>query len=256
MALPQKIQVGVEAGPPSGLLGWRCPNVGERSGRRHGPSESLGPTTSETKRMVEWVMDRSHPPRHIPVLTTLLLAGCQSCDPHPDPGETGQPGDSSPESGWDTTDTSDNTDTADTADSGMPLSEPPDLQQLDNGVSVQFVRIEVDQSHHYSFTIQPDQAGGTHGLMVSMGTNDWSTNQDMIFSLGLPYPTTDDYPPGEAVAYDGELVNGSRKWASISPGSSNESAVSYPDLAAGAYYVTVHNTSDQAGSYELYYSAW
>lgn len=135
-------------------------------------------------------------------------------------------------------------------------SEPPDVKLLTNGKSVRFVEIKAGETHYYKFTISQSMSGGWHGMVVSMGTNDWQTNQDMMFSLGLPYPTNRDYTVGQSVALNGDVVNGSRKWGSISKGSSNESVQISSGLAAGTYYIMVYNTAGIDGHYELYYSAW
>lgn len=135
-------------------------------------------------------------------------------------------------------------------------NEPAGIKTLTNGKSVRFVEIKAGATHYYKFTISPSMSGSWHGMLVSMGTNDWKTNQDMMFSLNCPYPTSRDYSVGSSVSIVGETINGSQKWASISKGSSNESVQISQGLQAGTYYVMVYNTASIDGVYELYYSAW
>jgi hypothetical protein len=129
--------------------------------------------------------------------------------------------------------------------------DPPGVITLTNANVVRYVEILPGESHYYKFSIPQ----GTRAMMVSMGTNDWRTNQDMMFSLGLPYPTTNDYPVGESFTVNGEMINGSRKWARIVKGGSNESYVISDNVIPGTYYIMVHNTSNIDGKYELYYYA-
>jgi hypothetical protein len=124
-------------------------------------------------------------------------------------------------------------------------------KELTNANSVRRVEIKPNETHYYYFDIP----SGTGAMMVSMGTNDWKTNQDMMFSLGEPRPTSNDYPVGESFTVNGEMINGSRKWARIVKGGSNESYVISDNVIPGTYYIMVHNTSNIDGKYELYYYA-
>jgi hypothetical protein len=126
---------------------------------------------------------------------------------------------------------------------------PPGVRTLTNSNAVRYVEIMPGETHYYEFNI-PE---GTQAMLVSMGTNDWKTNQDMMFSLGLPYPTTNDYPVGESFTVNGQEINGSRKWARIAKGGSNESYLISSDVIPGTYFVMVYNTSSLDGLYELYY---
>jgi hypothetical protein len=130
--------------------------------------------------------------------------------------------------------------------------EPPGVQTITDGEILNRIIIRSGETLYYKFIIPR----GSQGLQLSLSTWDWNTNQDMMLSQGLPYPTTDDYIGGTAVKYNGNIVNGSPKWSRISPRSSNETLYIYPNLSAGTYYVMVHNTSGLTGSFGLHVSYW
>lgn len=123
---------------------------------------------------------------------------------------------------------------------------PPNTTTLENGVSLKRESISKNGVRYYAFEVPQ----GKNGMQVSMSTYDWETNQDMMISYGLPYPTTDDYIPGTSFN-----TFGPQKWAKITPGSSNETIYFYT-LQAGTYYIMVNNTSDRNGSYGIGFSTW
>ncbi len=135
-------------------------------------------------------------------------------------------------------------------------NEPPGVVTIAEDEVLYRISINAGATKYYKFTIPQSGSGSSHGMQVTMGTWDWTTNQDMMFSLGLPYPTTSDYPVATSFNADGDVINGSKKWANISPGSSNETVKIYSDLAAGTYYVMIHNTSNVSGSFGFRFGAW
>ena len=126
--------------------------------------------------------------------------------------------------------------------------EPPGVVTLIEDSVLNRIHISSGETKYYKFTIS--QGGPGHGMQVSMGTWDWSTNQDMMISLGLPYPTSADYPAD--VSY---RINGPQKWANIAPGTTDETIYVY-SLPAGTYYVMIHNPDSKAGLFGIRYSAW
>jgi hypothetical protein len=135
---------------------------------------------------------------------------------------------------------------------GVSTGEPSGVKTITDGEILDRVSIRSGATLYYKFIIPK----GSQGLQLSLSTWDWITNQDMMLSQGLPYPTSDDYTGGKSVKYNGDIVNDSAKWARISPGSSNETLYIYPNLPAGTYYVMVHNTSGMTGSFGLHVSYW
>lgn len=133
---------------------------------------------------------------------------------------------------------------------GVP-GDPPGVVEVYNQESLKRESITPGGTNYYKFTITQAQSG----MQVSISTYDWTTNQDMMISLGSPYPTTADYPASSTFNANGQFINGSQKWAKISPGSSNETFYVF-NLPAGTYYVMIHNTSGSSGSYGFGFSAW
>ena len=129
--------------------------------------------------------------------------------------------------------------------------DPPGVVEVYNFDSLKRVSITPGGTNYYKFTITPSQSG----MQVSLSTFDWTTNQDMMVSLGSPYPTPADYPQSSSFNANGQVINGSKKWAKIIPNSSNETVYFY-NLQAGTYYVMIHNTSSKSGSYGFGFSAW
>jgi hypothetical protein len=134
-----------------------------------------------------------------------------------------------------------------------PPPDPVDnYEVLTEGEILDRVSISSGDTKYYKFTVP----SGSTGMQLSLSTWDWTSNQDMMLSKGFPVPTPDDYKKGESFKAFGQDINGSPKWARISPGSSNETLYIYPDLQPGDYYIMVHNTSSYSGSFGLHYSIW
>ncbi len=129
--------------------------------------------------------------------------------------------------------------------------DPPGVVEVYNHDTLNREPISPGGTNYYKFTVTPSQSG----MQVSLSTFDWVTNQDMMISLGSPYPTTADYPPSSSFNANGQFINGSQKWAKIISGSSNETLYVY-NLSAGTYYVIIHNTSSIEGSYGFSLIAW
>jgi uncharacterized cupredoxin-like copper-binding protein len=138
---------------------------------------------------------------------------------------------------------------------GGPV-DPPGVVTLTDYVGLTNVPIPAFGIKYYKFTIPQSQSGASHGMQVTLSTFDWRTNQDMVLSLGSPYPVSSDYPLGTSYYKVGDLIHGSKKWANISPGSSNETIWVFSNLSAGTYYIMIRNTSNITGKFGIFYSAW
>ena len=134
-----------------------------------------------------------------------------------------------------------------------PSNEPPNVVTLIENSVLNRISINSGASKYYKFVVT--QGGVGHGMQITMGTWDWETNQDMMISFGLPYSTPDDYPASVSYKANGILINGSRKWANIANGTSDETVYIY-NMPEGTYYITIHNPDSKAGQFGIRYSAW
>ncbi len=123
--------------------------------------------------------------------------------------------------------------------------EPPGVVELNNnGDKADWQNITATGTNYYKCNVP----AGTSSLAVYLGTRDWTTNQDMIVSYGLPYPTPSDYDHAT-----GDLIGANNMWANIKPetGSQSQSSetvgIAYPN--SGWYYIMIHNTSNASGQY-------
>lgn len=126
----------------------------------------------------------------------------------------------------------------------LPAGNPPPpdgtIESLQVNVTHTDQLIPPESARYYKCYVPPGQSI----LTVTIGTEDQaSTNEDMMFSYGLPKPTPSDYP--KRVYYSVSGQNGF--WANIKPDSgssskSNEGA-SLIDPQEGWYYIMVNNTT-------------
>ncbi len=135
--------------------------------------------------------------------------------------------------------------------------EPPGVTTLVSGIPIRNVSVPAYGTKWYKFNVPSSYIGDEHGIQVLMGTYDWVTNQDLMISYGLPYPTPEDYNHSLwNVNYNAIMVNGSLRWSSIYKGGSDEFIQIYPNNYSGYFYVMVHNTSSIEGKFELIITIW
>jgi hypothetical protein len=125
-------------------------------------------------------------------------------------------------------------------------NEPPGVVELLDGQGADFQNISAGATRYYKCNVP----AGQRILGVYLGTRDWSTNQDLIVSYGLPYPTPSDYVQGVEYHLDGS----NNMWANIQPESpytqsESEENIQVTSPQPGWYYIMVHNTSSGSGKF-------
>ncbi len=118
---------------------------------------------------------------------------------------------------------------------------------LTNDVAVRNVSIGANSNLCYKFVL----TSTTYAVQVSMGTQDWTTNQDMFVEKGS-VPTITDY--NNLISSTSTTGNGPTYWYAFS-GDSNETFYMW-SVPAATYYIFVHNSSSSGGKFELMYGTF